>query len=295
MSRLFPCRSDTGPFIKKETIMHSIIRTSTLLLVAVLVLALGTASAQINFEKTDYYLSLGDSVAAGEGALPVTQGFVYRLYNQNVFSNKQDLDFANIAIKGVTSEEVLALQVPQALCVLPPRIAVAPSVITLSAGANDFLVYMTSPGFNPGDIPYVAQAIAGNVENIIRSLVFGNPLLPDHCATGGLPGVTVLVSNYYRFHHPYPDVDFLLNLALDAFDESMRDRIAQIQADIDAAGSPARVGYVDTLSAMEGQEGLLLIEKRNGFNGPFDFEIHPTNAGHRVIAAEFEKVWESLQ
>ena len=82
---------------------------------------------------------------------------------------------------------------------------------------------------------------------------------------------------------------------MDAFDASMRDRVAQIQADIDAAGSTARVGYVDTLSAMEGGTGLLLIEKRNGFNGPFDFEIHPTNAGHRVIAAEFEKVWESLQ
>ena len=71
--------------------MYSIIRTITLLLGAVFVLALGTASAQINFEKNDYYLSLGDSVAAGEGALPVTQGFVYRLYNQNVFGNKQDL------------------------------------------------------------------------------------------------------------------------------------------------------------------------------------------------------------
>ena len=37
------------------------------------------ASAQINFTKTGYYLSLGDSLAAGEGALPVTHGFVYQL------------------------------------------------------------------------------------------------------------------------------------------------------------------------------------------------------------------------
>ena len=275
--------------------MHSIIRVSTVLLVAVFILASGTASAQINFQKTGYYLSLGDSVAAGEGALPVTQGFVYRLYSEGVFGRKQALDFANIAIKGVTSEEVLALQVPQALCVQPPRIAVAPSVITLTVGANDFLVYMSSPQFNPRAIPYVADQIAGHVEVIIRSLVFGNPFLPDYCAIEGIPGITVLVSNYYRFNHPYPEIDFLLSLALDSFDASMQDRIVQIQADIDKTGSTARVGYVDTLSAMEGQKGLLLIEKRNGFSGPFDFEIHPTNAGHRVLAAEFEKVWNSLQ
>ena len=275
--------------------MYSIIRVSTLLLVAFFIFVSGTASAQINFEKTGYYLSLGDSVAAGEGALPVTHGFVYQLYDRGVFGRKQTMDFGNIAIKGVTSEEVLALQVPQALCVQPPRIAVAPTVITLSAGANDFLLYMASPQFDPSAIPYVADQIAGKVEKIIRSLVFGNPILPEYCATGGIPGITVLVSNYYRFNHPYPQIDFLLNLALDSFDVSMQDRIAGIQADILASGSEARVGYVDTLSAMEGKTGLLLIEKRNGFSGLFDFEIHPTNAGHKVIAAEFEKVWDSLQ
>jgi len=275
--------------------MNSIIRLGTLFLVVIVILASVTASAQINFEKTGYYLSLGDSVAAGEGALPVTQGFAYRLYDQGVFGRKQTMDFANIAIKGVTSQEILALQMPQAVCVQPPRIAVAPSVITLSAGANDFLVYMSSAEFDPGEIPAAAQAIAGNVDNIIRSLVFGNPYLPEYCGTGGIPGITVLVSNYYRFNHPDPTVDFLLNLALDAFDASMRNRIAQIQDDIEAIGSTAIVGYVDTLSAMEGRKGLLLIEKRNGFNGLFDFEIHPTNAGHSVIAAEFEKAWKNLQ
>jgi hypothetical protein len=45
---------------------------------------------------------------------------------------------------------------------------------------------------------------------------------------------------------------------------------------------------------MDGRQGLLLINKRNGFVGGFDFEIHPTNAGHSVIAAEFARVWNSL-
>lgn len=76
--------------------------------------------AQINFEKSSYYLSLGDSVAAGEGALPVTHGFVYQLYDRGVFGRMQVMDFSNIAIKGATADEVQALQVSEALCIQPP-------------------------------------------------------------------------------------------------------------------------------------------------------------------------------
>jgi hypothetical protein len=38
------------------------------------------ASAQINFPKNGYYVAMGDSVAAGEGAMPVTDGYTYQLY-----------------------------------------------------------------------------------------------------------------------------------------------------------------------------------------------------------------------
>jgi GDSL-like lipase/acylhydrolase family protein len=257
-----------------------------------------TTSAQINFQKDGYYLSLGDSVAAGEGALPVTHGFVYQLYDHGVFGRTQAMDFSNIAIKGITSDEVQLLQVPQALCIQPPRIGVAPSVITLSVGANDFFVFLGTNGVPPNPqatIPVVAEAIAGKVANIVRSLVFGMPGLPPYCAGNGIPGIKVLVSNYYSFNHPDPQIDFLLDLALESFSASLQTRIAQIQADIVATGRTARVGFVDTFSAMQGGSGLLLIDRRFGFTGGFNFEIHPTNAGHRVIAAEFERVWNTLQ
>jgi lysophospholipase L1-like esterase len=86
------------------------------------------------------------------------------------------MDFGNVGIKGVTADEVQALQVPVALCIQPPRIGVAPSVITLAVGANDFFVYIATYGIPPNpltDIPIVADAIAAKVANIIRSLVFG--------------------------------------------------------------------------------------------------------------------------
>ena len=255
------------------------------------------ATAQINFEKSGYYLSLGDSVPAGEGALPVTHGFVYQLYDHGVFAPKQELDFGNIAIKGATAAEVLALQVPQVLCIQPPRIAVAPSIVTLLAGANDFLNYLAMNGV-PADpfttIPVVADGIAANVENIIRALLFGMPNLPAHCARAGIPGLSVLVGNYYSFTHPEPQFDFLLNLALESFRSSLAARVAAIQTDLVATGKNARVGYADTFAAMQDKPGLLLINRRLGFTGAFEFEIHPSNAGHSAIAREFAATWASL-
>ena len=271
--------------------------TSRILAVCLVLAGLGApavASAQINFEKTGYYLSLGDSIAAGEGALPVTHGFVYQLYHRGVFGKMQEMDFGNIAIKGATADEVQLLQIPEALCIQPPRIAVAPSVITLSAGANDFLVYFALNGI-PADIPGLADGIAVKVANIIRSLVFGMPGLPVYCAGSGIPGIVVLVSNYYSFDHPDPQIDVLLDLALQSFGAKLADEIASIQGQIDTAGMTARVAYVDTFSAMDGRQGLLLIQKLNGFMGGFDFEIHPTNAGHTLIAHEFERVWNDLE
>jgi hypothetical protein len=36
------------------------------------------------------------------------------------------------------------------------------------------------------------------------------------------------------------------------------------------------------------------IQRRFGYNGPLDFDFHPTNLGHAFIAGEFKKVWNSL-
>jgi lysophospholipase L1-like esterase len=224
---------------------------------------------------------------------------VDQLYDRGVFDRTQVMDFSNVAIKGATADEVQALQVPEALCIQPPRIGLAPSVITLTVGANDFFVYTAANGIPPNpliDIPIVANLIADKVANIIRSLVFGLPGLPSYCAHSGIAGIKVLAFNYYGFFNPPdPQINFVLDLALRAFSAGLQARITQIQADIQSTGRTAQVGFVDTFSAMEGRTGLLLIEKRNGFTDVFEFEIHPTNAGHSVIAREFEKVWNGLQ
>src|ERR687888_493923 len=81
-----------------------------------LIFAPSLAFAQIDFPKTGYYVATGDSVAAGEGALPVTSGYVYELYDRGVFGQKQEMDFSNIALRGARSWDLRDHQVPQILC-----------------------------------------------------------------------------------------------------------------------------------------------------------------------------------
>src|SRR5262245_12420103 len=85
----------------------------------VFALAPTTAFAQIGFPKTGYYAALGDSVAAGTGALPVTTGYAYQLYDHGVFGRLQDIAFANGAVRAARTWELLEHQVPQLLCAEP--------------------------------------------------------------------------------------------------------------------------------------------------------------------------------
>jgi lysophospholipase L1-like esterase len=100
-----------------------------------LVLLPAHGTTQISFPKADYYLAMGDSVAAGQGALPMTHGYAYQLYDRGVFGNKPQMFFVNVAIKGARSWDLRDHQVPQVLC---STSAARPTIVTVTAGANDF-------------------------------------------------------------------------------------------------------------------------------------------------------------
>jgi hypothetical protein len=241
------------------------------------------ASAQINFAKDGYYVAMGDSVAAGEGAMPVTNGYVYQLYGQATFGSKQNTDFANAAVRGGRSWELRDHQVAQVLCAEPAQ---RPTVVTITAGANDFL---------RGDvnIPAIAARIVESIHLLLNndSALTGTPVLDP--VTGApsraLANVTILVSNYYRIPHPVPQVSTQLEAALQGFDQALRFWLQFV-----SVPQGSRVSLVDLYSASEGREGLVTVERRLGFSGPFDFDVHPTNLGHSFIAREFEAVWNSL-
>lgn len=256
-------------------------RLGIVIALAALLPAIG--AAQINFTKTGSYVAMGDSVAAGEGALPVTTGYVYELYDRGVFGRKQQMDFSSTALRGARSWELRDHQVAQLLCAEP---ALRPSVVTITAGANDFF----RGDFN---IPAIAARVADAV-----SLLFHNdsgqvplPVLDPITFTPcrALSNVTVLVSNYYSIPHPDPGVAAQLDMALRGFDQALRFWLSQIDV---PAGS--RLAVVDLHSPSLGRQGLVTIQRRLGVSG-FDFDVHPTNLGHAFIADAFERAWNALQ
>lgn len=242
------------------------------------------ASAQINFPKNSYYLGMGDSVAAGTGAMPVTHGYVYQLYDQGVFGRKQEIAFSNMALRGARSWDLRDHQVPQVLCAEPAQ---RPTVVTITAGANDFLR-------GDPDIPTIARRVAEAIDLLLNNgstLLVAVPVLDPVTASPcrRLERVTILVSNYYSIPHPVPDIFAQLDAALRGFDQALRFWLQFVQI---PQGS--RVAIVDLYTPSVGRQGLVTIERRLGFAGPFDFDIHPTNLGHSFIAREFESVWRSL-
>lgn len=84
------------------------LKLSFVLSLLALILVPALAFAQVNFPKNSYYVGMGDSVAAGEGAMPVTNGYVYRLYDESAFGDKKEMDFANIGVRGGRSAEARA-------------------------------------------------------------------------------------------------------------------------------------------------------------------------------------------
>ena len=248
------------------------------------VVAPSSAWAQINFPMTGYYAAMGDSVAAGEGALPVTNGYAYELYGRGVFGTIPETHFANLSARGARSWELRDGQVPQLLCSEPSR---RPTVVTITAGANDFLR-------GDGDISSIALRVADAVALLLNNASpFGTQPVLDP-VTGApcrpLEGVTILVSNYYSIPHPVPLVEAQLDAALQGFDQALRFWLQLVPV---PAGS--RVKLVDVYTGSVGAQGLVTIQRRLGFSGVFDFDVHPTNLGHQYIASEFEKAWKSLQ
>jgi lysophospholipase L1-like esterase len=221
------------------------------LAVLIVVLCAGLARADVpwTFSDNTRYMALGDSLAAGYGAVPTTQGYAYLLYQGGTFGRITNTIFANSAVPGATSGDVLAYQVPQAVDIAQPH------VITLSVGGNDLLEVL-----NGGDPAAILLQFQSNLEQILGGL------------RQGLPEAQIYISNLYDI----PEITALIPGGLDV--------ILQFNAIVAGVAQAWGVGVADVFSAFEGGTGLLLVER----NGASQFEVHPTNAGYRVMAEAFE-------
>ncbi len=197
------------------------------LLVVALVISVLPFSAQAElpwqFDGHTRYMALGDSIAAGYGALPATQGYVYLLYQEGAFDAVPNTLFCNAAVPGATSKDVLDHQVAQVALFHP-------GVITLTVGGNDLLAIME--GADPAQ---VLGTFALNLQQILYTL------------KTTLPNAKIYISNQYSV----PEI-----AGSDQIVPIFNGIVSQIAQ---AFG----VTVADVYSAFDGRKGLLLIERHD--------------------------------
>ncbi len=131
--------------------------------------------------------------------------------------------------------------------------AFKPTVITLTVGGNDLLRILK--GKNAG---LVLSEFQTNFTLILQNL------------RTALPDARIVVSNLYTI----PQIPGA-------------DQVVPVFNNIVAGVASAfNVPVADVYNAFQGSQGLLLIERR----GAAPDEVHPTNAGYRVMAQAFEAV-----
>jgi len=208
-------------------------------------------SAEVPWQFADNtrYMAMGDSLVAGYGAVPATQGYAYLLYKEGVFDKIPNTLLSNVGLIGATSQDVLDKQVPLAI---DPFV---PTVITLTVGGNDLASILT--GADPATVLGNFQA---NLTNIFFQL------------RTELPDAKIYVSNLYDI----PEIPRATEIVL------------LFNGIVEGVASGFQVPVADVFSAFEGRNGLRLIQR----NGADQFEVHPSNAGHRAIAKAFKAVIE---
>jgi len=198
------------------------------------------------------HLSMGDSFAAGKGAIPVTQGYAYLLYQGGTFGSITNMTFANAAVGGTTSADVLNYQVPQV-------IRFKPHVVTMMVGGNDLQRILR--GEDPNTV--VAQFI-GNMDSILCGIK----------STMQVQGIDVkiIVANQ-------PDFPWL-----SAANPQVRQLIMYMNGLLAGVAQKCGASVADVFTAFDGRPELFLYYRA----GASPNEPHPTNVGHRVIAKAFE-------
>jgi lysophospholipase L1-like esterase len=211
-----------------------------------------SVSAEVPWQFADNtrYMAMGDSLAAGYGAIPATQGYAYLLFKEGVFDKIPNTLLSNVGLIGATSQDVLEKQVPLAI---DPFV---PTVITLTVGGNDLASILT--GADP-------LTVLGNFQNNLTNIFMQLRI--------GLPEAEIYISNLYDI----PEIPGATTVVL------------LFNGIVEGVASAFLVPVADVFSAFEGKKGLRLIER----NGADQFEVHPSNAGHRAMAKAFKAVIEN--
>lgn len=225
----------------------------------------GAAVASGAVGPGDAYLALGDSIAAGIGAsrpdeggyAAIVAGYLDRLV-------PEPIQRLNLAVPGETSGSLLdGDQLAWALRFLDAarRNDLRISPITVTVGANDLL----RAGSEPSERAEALEDVSANLGNLLARL---RSATQD---ASGRPTADIVFTGYYDASETPPEV-----AGSDGWWLAALDRTIAREAERFA------VRWVDVAATFRGRENELTR---------YPEDIHPTDAGHRVIA---EAVWRAL-
>jgi len=262
---------------------------------AALLALLPAGSATAAATKQDVYLALGNSLAVGVGATkPERLGYVPRLFHE-VRPNLKVRRLVNLARSGETSATFIAGgQLAGAVAAIAD-LTNEVRLVTLDIGGNDLLALLVAPGSPCVADPRgalcrqaMALALAQFIPNYTTSLATLRQALEAQ------PGAERLaVMTYYN---PWSGTGSPYEAAVDVALLG-GDRTVDCAA---AAADPANAGLNDLIACIGRRYGATVVDVYPLFVGRGPTlthvaagDIHPTDAGHLVIAGAFQRALES--
>lgn len=262
---------------------------STLLIASILVLSVAPAFAGGPAVSLDY-VAFGDSVASG------VRGGVKELCSDCGYTDliaqelkaagalgffSEDFCTSGMTAKLLAAKTAVLNDKSSAGCKLVKNAEIA----TLTIGGNDLLapLYAYIKTLGSGQLPdadklsellskvadsvydgTTAPSVEADIETILRNILNANP------------NIKIYVMGYYN---PLPVAAALTGIDLNTPLKDFNVYIKKAITDVTAKNAGASVCYVDTLAAMAADSSDYLVMT----------DIHPTEAGYKVIAAEFWK------
>ena len=210
-------------------------------------------SANSGAPQADIYVSLGDSVAAGNGASdPATTSFAA------IGADEEKLDLVNLAVAGSATADVIEKQLPQIAGVVGGR---AVGLITISVGGNDLAGLIPNATCQEDPLPAACpleETLSGVVDRYRTILTFVREAYPE---------TDIVVLAYPNFFSGTGHVfEAPASRVLPRLGETLREVASEYE----------RVGVA--APSFEGRGG----ELTHVLDAAFD--PHPNDAGHRVIA-----------
>jgi lysophospholipase L1-like esterase len=213
----------------------------------------GDGATSSETATSEVYLSLGDSVAAGNGASnPVSTSFAA------IVAGEKQLDLMNLAVAGATTSDVIDKQLPQISGAVDGREV---ALITLSAGGNDLAGLIPNATCQEDPLPPTCpldetlSAVANRYRTILTFV------------RNAYPAADIVVLAYPNFFSGTGHVfEPPAARVLPRLGETLREVASEYE----------RVGVA--APSFEGRGGDLthVLDAR--------FDPHPNDAGHRVIA-----------